>query len=64
MKSLEQHINEYHGGNKAEFSRSIGSSPTVTQAWIKKGFYVTSEGYVINPETTKRDPVIEDSSNG
>lgn len=58
MKPIQQHINELYDGNKAAFSRSIGSSPTVTQAWIRKGFYVTSEGYVINPQTTKRDPVV------
>ena len=56
MKPLQQHINDHHGGNKAAFARAVGTSPQMVQQWKRQGFWVTVEGFVINPNTTKRDP--------
>lgn len=61
MKTVEQYIDKNHGGNKAAFSRSVtnsngrqGVSPTVTHGWLKKGFIVTAEGWLVNPANTCR----------
>ena len=37
------------------FARVVGTSPKVVHMWIKKGFIITREGWIINPATTKRD---------
>lgn len=57
MKSVSEHVKFHYSGNKARFARAVGSSPTVVQQWVNKGFIVTREGFVINPVTTKRDVV-------
>lgn len=55
MKTVGQHINEHHSGNKAAFGRLVGVCTADVCRWVKRGFIVTSEGWVINPATTKRD---------
>lgn len=55
MKPIEQHVNEKHKGNKAAFGRAVGVYPADVSRWVNKGFIVTSDGFVINPSTTKRD---------
>lgn len=52
---IEQHIEQHHGGNQAAFARAIGSSPQQVTKWINKGFIITTDGWILNPKSHKRD---------
>lgn len=56
MKPIQQHIDDHHGGNKTHFAKAVGTTPQMVQQWKRGGFWVTTEGYIINPNTTKCDP--------
>lgn len=57
MKTVLEHIEKHHGGNKAAFGRAVKPTPskaTQVQTWVNKGFIVTADGWIINPKTNKR----------
>ena len=59
MKTIKQHAAEHHGGSQRKLAEACQTTPQLVSAWVAKGFIVTSEGWVINPATTKRDLTIK-----
>lgn len=56
MKPIEQYIKDHDGNSKSTFARAVGATPQDVSRWIARGFYVTSDGWIINPKVTKRNP--------
>ena len=55
MKTLREHIDEHYGGSQKSFADAIGWWPANVSNWLKAGYIITAEGWIINPNTTKRD---------
>lgn len=55
MKPLIDHINEHHGGNHRLFAEAVGVTKQKVSEWKRAGWVITADGWVVNPNTSKRD---------
>ena len=46
--TLQQHINEHHGGNKTAYARHMGTSYTQVKRWLEMGVFI-HEGELCKP---------------
>ena len=58
VKPVSQHIQDAHGGSRADFARACDVLPQQVTKWINGGFKVTAEGFVIG-DTVKQDKTVK-----
>lgn len=63
MKSIKQHTADHHGGLQYRLAEACETTTQQVSKWVSRGFIVTMDGWVINPETTKRDLSIKEKQN-